>query len=467
MSDPRLALVRRLAEAFRNEGARAFVVGGAVRDELLGRPVQEYDLEVYGLAPERLAEVAARFGRVEAVGRSFGVLKLFTAEGGFDLSLPRRESKTGRGHRGFLVAYDPTLGPREASRRRDLTINALMRDPLGGEVLDFHGGRADLEARVLRHTSEAFVEDPLRVLRVMQLAGRLGFALAPETAALAATMDLSELPRERLFDEWKKLLLLAGRPSLGLAAVREMGALRFFPELERLAGCRQDPEWHPEGDVWTHNLLVLDAAAPLRGETERPLALMLGALLHDVGKPDTTVFEEGRWRSPNHEAAGEAPARRFLDRLTLERDLIEEVVALVREHLKPAHLWKERERVTDSAIRRLAQRVDLRRRLPRRGVAARAGRGAARPRPGAAADPARPAPARARVPARPRHGRAPPRGLRGAARRRVRHARGRARVRARPARAAYGRNRVNQRKSTSAWTRAAAGSAPVARYVRP
>jgi tRNA nucleotidyltransferase (CCA-adding enzyme) len=360
MSDPRLALVRRLAEAFRNEGARAFVVGGAVRDELLGRPVQEYDLEVYGLAPERLAEVAARFGRVEAVGRSFGVLKLFTAEGGFDLSLPRRESKTGRGHRGFLVAYDPTLGPREASRRRDLTINALMRDPLGGEVLDFHGGRADLEARVLRHTSEAFVEDPLRVLRVMQLAGRLGFALAPETAALAATMDLSELPRERLFDEWKKLLLLAGRPSLGLAAVREMGALRFFPELERLAGCRQDPEWHPEGDVWTHNLLVLDAAAPLRGETERPLALMLGALLHDVGKPDTTVFEEGRWRSPNHEAAGEAPARRFLDRLTLERDLIEEVVALVREHLKPAHLWKERERVTDSAIRRLAQRVDLR-----------------------------------------------------------------------------------------------------------
>ena len=261
-----------IARAVRDAGGRAVVVGGWVRDHLLGRRSKDVDIEVFGLDADRLESLLAGFGTVHAVGRAFGVFRV----GGIDVdfSLPRRDSKRGPGHRGFDVAPDPSLDFAEAARRRDLTVNSIGIDPLTGEVLDPHGGRRDLERRVLRATDPAhFPEDPLRGLRAAQLAARLEMEPDEELVALCRKLDLSELSGERVFDEFRKLLLRAKKPSIGLRVLDDTGQLRFFPEIDALRGVPQDPEWHPEGDVWVHTLMVLDAAASLRsagtGSTEQ------------------------------------------------------------------------------------------------------------------------------------------------------------------------------------------------------
>ncbi|MFO0985537.1 MAG: HD domain-containing protein [Planctomycetota bacterium] len=350
--------VMRAARAIGDGGGRAFVVGGAVRDRLLGMPVQDVDLEVYGVPADKLLRLARRMGRADLVGQSFGIIKLRLPGGELDLSLPRREHKQDRGHKGFLVATDPGMDPRLACARRDLTINAMLEDPLRGEVLDFFGGQNDLRDGVLRHVSAAFGEDPLRSLRVVQLAARLRFRVAAETLAVAGALDLGELPRERIGAEFDKLLLGALAPSWGLEVLRAMGALRFFPELAALIGCAQEPEHHPEGDVWTHTLLALDRAAWLRPSSPRARVLLLAVLCHDLGKPATTTSECGRIRCSNHDVVGERIARTFLDRLTTEVKVIEEVAALVRDHLAPMQLHRA-PNVGDGAIRRLALHVDL------------------------------------------------------------------------------------------------------------
>ncbi len=253
-----------IAKSVRDAGGRALVVGGWVRDHLLGLRSKDVDIEVFGLGARRLEALLAGFGPVHAVGRAFGVFRV----GGIDVdfSLPRRDSKRGPGHRGFQVAPDPSLDFAEAARRRDLTINSIGIDPLTGEVLDPHGGRRDAQRRVLRATDpERFPEDPLRGLRVAQLAARLEMAPDEELVALCRTLDLGELSGERVFDELAKLLLRAAKPSIGFHVLEDTGQLRFFPELDALRGVPQDPEWHPEGDVWVHTLMVLDVAARLRG----------------------------------------------------------------------------------------------------------------------------------------------------------------------------------------------------------
>jgi tRNA nucleotidyltransferase (CCA-adding enzyme) len=346
-----IALARAIAAA----GGRALMVGGSVRDRLLGIESKDFDLEVYGLPAERLEEVLRGFGEVIAVGRAFGVLRVKGIDG--DISLPRRDSKTGRGHRGFLVEMDPAMDFTEASRRRDLTMNAMGLDPLTGEVLDPHSGRRDLERKVLRAVDpRTFPEDSLRGLRVAQFAARFQMAPDPELHRLAAALDLSDLPGERMFDEFAKLLLQGVRPSLGLEFLRATDLLRFFPELKSMVGVPQDPEWHPEGTVWEHTLLVVDEAAALRtGRREEDLALMFGALCHDLGKPPTTVREGGRIRSPNHEEEGVPLAQAFLERLRAPGALTQRVALLVRHHLAPSSFI--RQAASPRAYRRLARKL--------------------------------------------------------------------------------------------------------------
>jgi tRNA nucleotidyltransferase (CCA-adding enzyme) len=371
--EPPPGLVRLLAD-LRATGGRPYVVGGAVRDTLLGLPVQDqdYDVEVFSLPAERLEEVLARTGRVDAVGQSFRVFKVSDVEGvpgAVDVSLPRRDSKVGPGHRGIRVEGDPNLSVEEASRRRDFTINAMLYDAATGEILDPWGGRRDLEARVLRAVdADTFREDPLRALRAVQLAARFDLEVEPDTAALCASMPLEELPSERVFGEIEKLLLKAHRPSTGLVLMKEWGMLPILaPELLPLATTLQDPGWHPEGDVWTHTLQVVDEAAGLLEglEDDRPrqLAVMLGALCHDLGKPGTTTHEEdGRIRSRGHEEAGIPPTRTLLDRWNVHTllgyDVRAQVFALVAQHLKPGQLYDDRDRVSNGAIRRLARKVE-------------------------------------------------------------------------------------------------------------
>lgn len=362
-SDPMHSLIRRIAGEIESAGGRAYHVGGFVRDALLGLDRSasiDYDVEVYGLPLADLEDLLRRHGRVEAVGRSFGILRFAAAGGEADFGLPRRENKTGRGHRGFLVDLDPDIAPAEACARRDFTVNAMLMDILTGEVLDFHGGREDLAARVLRHTSDAFDEDPLRVYRLMQFAGRLEFDAAPETLALCRGIDLGPLAPERVFAEFEKLLLGAARPSRGLAVAREAGVLEVHPELKAMVGCPQDPEWHPEGDVWEHTLMVVDRAAAMRsGERRHDLVLMFAALCHDLGKPATTRRRQGRIVSPNHSEEGLAPTRRLMERLTRDRDLVERVVEMVRLHLRPAEYYRARQRIRNGTIRRLALEANI------------------------------------------------------------------------------------------------------------
>jgi len=361
--------LRGALQAIRDAGGRPLVVGGAVRDALLSLPTKDFDVEVYGLDAEALRVVLERLGSVDPVGRAFAVFKLSGLEavaGAVDIALPRRDSKSGPGHKGIAVAGDPAMSVEEAARRRDFTINAIGFDPFSGEVLDPFGGRDDLEARVLRAVDAAtFGEDPLRALRAVQLAARFELEVDPESARLCARMPLAELPSERVFGEIEKLLLRAKRPSLGFALMHEWGMLPVIaPELVPLETTPQDAVWHPEGDVWTHTLMVIDEAAKQIADLDAPRALtvMLASLCHDLGKPGTTAFEDGHIRSKGHEEAGVAPTLALLDRWNVHSllgyDVRAQVVALVADHLKPGMLYHDRARVSDGAIRRLARRCE-------------------------------------------------------------------------------------------------------------
>ncbi len=353
--------LNKIAKAIAGKEGRGILVGGAVRDHFMDlRISKDLDVEVFGLSMQELESVLQKFGNVHAAGKSFGVLKLKTPTAEYDFSLPRREQKTGKGHRGFKIITDPAMSFKEAASRRDFTVNSMGYDLLENTLLDPFEGIEDIKHKKLRHVGPAFAEDPLRVFRAMQFSARLEFKISTQTAKFCRKLDLSELPRERIFEEFRKLLLKAKRPSIGLKAAKQIGVLNYFPELEALIGVPQDPKWHPEGDVWTHTLMVLDEAARLRtGIEKKDMVLMFGALCHDFGKPLTTKFLRGRWRSPSHDTDGIAPTLQFLQRLTDDRDLIKQVTSMVKEHLRPIQLFNERDRINSGTIRRLALRVRI------------------------------------------------------------------------------------------------------------
>ena len=353
-----------LAKAIKSAGGRALLVGGCVRDELMGKQPKDWDVEVYGIEPASLRELLDPFGPVNVVGEAFTVYKLGTH---LDVSLPRRERKTGRGHRAFFIAGDPEMSFADATSRRDFTINAILQDPLTGEIIDPCGGRADLKEELLRAVSpETFSEDSLRVLRAAQFAARFEFDIDPQTMSLCRAIDLADLPSERVWGEMEKLLLHAQRPSVGLKWLRDLGAIdQLFPEIKTLIEVPQDREWHPEGDVFVHTCLVIDRARELIDDLPYPkqVTVMLAALAHDFGKPATTEFIDGRLRSRGHEEAGVEPALSFLGKLNIHTldgyDVRAQVVALVRDHLKPGEYYKKREEVGDGAFRRLARKCEL------------------------------------------------------------------------------------------------------------
>ncbi|MBX7061493.1 MAG: HD domain-containing protein [Pyrinomonadaceae bacterium] len=357
-----------LAERMRDAGGQAMLVGGCVRDELMGIQAKDWDLEVYGVQPDELRAIledASDEMPLNVVGAAFSVYKIGHH---IDVSIPRRERKAGRGHRGFVIEGDPDMSYKEACSRRDFTVNAILKDPLTGEIVDSFNGQADIEAKMLRHVSdETFGEDSLRVLRAAQFAARLKFDIDPKTVELCKEIDLSDLPKERIWGELEKILLLAEEPSTGLKWLYEFGATaKVLPELETLVGVPQEPGWHPEGDVDVHTMMVADEARKLIDELpyEKKVTVMLAALAHDLGKPPTTKFFDGRWRSHSHDEAGVEPTISFLDRLGIYTingfDVREQVIQLVRYHLKPGEFYKanSKQPIGDGAFRRLARKVE-------------------------------------------------------------------------------------------------------------
>jgi tRNA nucleotidyltransferase (CCA-adding enzyme) len=331
--------LRPIAAAIRRRGGRAIAVGGFVRDRLLGRPESEakdLDVEVLGLAAPELAEVLRGFGEVLEHGRAFPVMRVV----------------------GYAIdfAVSPAAEFAAAARRRDLTIHAIGLDPETREILDPLGGRVDLAARVLRAADpRSFAADPLRGLRVMQIAARFAMAPDAELVSLCRALDLSDVPGERVLTEFDKLLLLAPAPSRGLEVLRGTDLVRFFPELAALVGVPQDPAWHPEGDVWVHTAMSIDIGARLRtGGADDP-ALMYAVLCHDFGKPAATRDRGGRVIAHGHEAEGVAAARRFLERLRAPNARVAQVLALVEHHRAPAQL--PRDGASAKAYRRLVRRL--------------------------------------------------------------------------------------------------------------
>ncbi len=356
--------VLKICEAVREAGGRAMLVGGWVRDHLLGIESKDFDIEAYRIEPARLRNVLESLGKVNTVGEHFAVYKLAfyrpnrrpesqisnlksESEDRFeiDVSIPRRESKSGQGHRGFVIEGDPMMSFEEAARRRDFTVNAILFDPLALEYVDPYNGIEDLNRRVLRVVAaDTFVEDSLRVLRGAQLAARFEMTIDPATIELCREVNLSDLPRERIWGEIEKLLMLARKPSIGFQAALELGVLdKLFPEIGALTSRPQPNECGAEGDLFTHTKLSLDEAAMLSRDLpkEKRITVMLATLCHALGDA----------------------ARATLDTLGIQTissyDVRTQVLALTSEHQKPVRLFKDRERASDGAFRRLSIKVEL------------------------------------------------------------------------------------------------------------
>ena len=333
------------------------LVGGWVRDQLMGRDSKDIDIEVYGLDYEEIVAALSGF-RVNLVGKSFGVVKI---DNSIDVSIPRRENKQGLGHKGFEISTDPNMSYKDALSRRDFTVNSIaMR--LDGTLIDPFNGADDIQRKILRATGPAFREDPLRVLRGMQFASRLNFLMDADTVNICKDIhhEFKDLSRERLLEEWLKWT--RGKfPSKGLAILQETGWVSHFPELAAMSGTEQDPEWHPEGDVFEHTQYVCDAAADIAEreafEDRDRTTLLFAALLHDVGKPETSYRDkQGRWVSPGHAAAGVPLSEQFLKSIRAPRWLSDRVCPLVAEHM--IHLSHPRDQAPAlRVVRRLANRL--------------------------------------------------------------------------------------------------------------
>ncbi len=334
-----------IANEIERIGGRAFYTGGYARDLLLSGHADvspDIDIEVFHLEQEQLAAVLSLFGVVKTVGKIYPVFKI-KGHPEWDFTLSRQDNYAA------------------AAARRDFTIDAIMIDIISGEISDYTGGRQDLAAKVIRHTTpEVLADDPLRAYRAASLAGRLGFTIHPETLQLMRKADLSKVPPERIAAELKKLLLLSAKPSIGLRYLEETGLLKqLHPDLYNLIGCEQEPKNHPEGDVWEHTLQVVDQAAKLKVKSGNPLALMWAALLHDIGKPAVTKRREGKITAYGHDTEGAKMASAFLHNLRCSNELTHSVMVLTREHMHPVLLYKQKEQITDKAIRKLADRVDI------------------------------------------------------------------------------------------------------------
>ncbi len=356
--------VEKMCQFLFEVGFKPYIVGGYVRDAFLNRSSKDLDIEVFhcGSIHDLKQCLKSRY-IVNEIGESFGICQVRIDDWLIDLALPRTETKISKGHTGFKVDHFSELDIQKASLRRDFTINSMAYDPIQHQLVDPNNGLIDLESKLLRHVSDQFSEDSLRVYRAMQFASRFEFKIDSRTVDLCSKMDLSDLPKERLFEEFKKCFLQSLKPSIGLNYMKPLGILSYFPELKALVGCVQDPEWHPEGDVWDHTMLVVDEMASLLPNIpdNKRLMFMFAALCHDFGKPSTTIFKDGHWRSPGHEKAGVSPTRLFLKRLTDNKSLIKSIIPLVEHHLKPALLYKAdtTDGVSDAAIRRLSTKVSI------------------------------------------------------------------------------------------------------------
>lgn len=344
-------MIKSIAERVHALGGQALLVGGCVRDEILGIPCYDIDCEVHGIEPDKLKEILSRFGEIDESGSAYGI---FTIKGaGLDIALPRRETRTGPGHKDFVVTVDPMLSPEEAAARRDFTVNAIMCDALTGQYVDPYGGMEDLRNGVLRAVPGGqFEEDPLRVLRGAQFAARFHLTPYEETIEKMRRMDMGNLSASRVFAEMKKALLMADEPDVFFRVMEKANALdHWFPELAALVDVPQNPQYHPEGDAFEHTMMVLRAAAREKHQAKDPLAFMLASLCHDLGKAvSTKKNEKGAWASIGHENTGVPLCEKMLSRLGVSRNVIGYVQNMCALHMRVHTCYYGKARVSRTNV---------------------------------------------------------------------------------------------------------------------
>jgi len=338
-------------------GGTPFMVGGCVRDTFLGENPKDIDIEVYGVSYDTLNGVLERFGKTDLIGVSFGIIKLKTFAGEeYDFSLPRLDSKNGVGHKGFTVEVNKDLSLKEASARRDFTINSMSINMVTGDLVDYYGGKEDLRCGLLKPTSDAFSEDPLRLLRGLQFSARFNMAASPQLIAKTTKCmeDFNSLPSSRIWGEWEKWIHKGAHYSKSLKYLCYILS-SVYPDIAALNDVPQDPEWHPEGNVLVHTGFVLDYMGRYCREHEitgdRRSILILAALCHDFGKLTHTQIEDGRIKSKGHEGASESFARKFLAQIGCPLRFVEPIIGLVINHMAAYG------RQSEKSVRKLAFRL--------------------------------------------------------------------------------------------------------------
>ncbi|SHO81127.1 tRNA nucleotidyltransferase [hydrothermal vent metagenome] len=353
-------IIYKISNKLNQLDAKAILVGGSLRDYFLNIKCKDYDIEVYGLdSVDTLIDILSKFGTVNLVGKSFGVLKFNYDGDEYDFSFPRRESKSALGHCGFDIECDGFLNFEEASSRRDFTINSMGYDIIEDKLLDPHNGYDDIKNRTIRYVNKrSFSEDALRVYRAIGFSARFEFDIDDDTKRLCKnivdTQEFRELSKERVFIEFNKLLLKSSNPSIGFNLMREFGILKYFPPLKNIIDIPQDKRYHPEGDVWTHTMMAIDAMAKFENKN---LKLLYATLCHDFGKATHTQIYPDKISAIGHEKAGIEPTIEFLSSLTNEHKFINSIVPLVEHHLKPSIYF--RNSAKNSTIRKLATKVNI------------------------------------------------------------------------------------------------------------
>jgi len=345
-----IIVAKKIAQEIKDKNGRMFFVGGYVRDQIINKENKDIDVEVFGLSVNELTDILSNYGVIDEVGISFGIFKIHGID--IDFSMPRKEKSIGVKHKDFQINIDPNMSILEASRRRDFTMNALLQDALTGEIIDNFNGIQDIQNKVIQHIDEnTFIQDELRVLRACQFAARFNFRISEDTLKLCKKLDCTNLAKERIYIEVEKALLNTDKPSIFFEYARQLGLLnKIFAPMDKLIGVEQSPIHHPEGDVWTHTMMVIDEAAKLRKKSNYPIALMLASVCHDLGKITTTRHLHGRIVSYNHENELHL-TKKFLKNITNNNDLTCSVMLLVKNHMRPNILAKNNS--SDKAIRRL------------------------------------------------------------------------------------------------------------------
>ncbi|MGM0507576.1 MAG: CCA tRNA nucleotidyltransferase [Fusobacteriota bacterium] len=330
----------------KKDGGIGYIVGGYVRDKILGRKSKDIDIEVFNIKGNKLHKILDKYGYSKKVGKSYNIY-LFK---GIEFSLPQKR-------KGEKLISSPYMDEKEACRRRDLTINSMMYDPIDDKLVDFFGGKNDIKKKRISYVSrDTFIQDPLRIFRVAQFKARLNFKVTKKTEKVCIEIldKIDKIAKERIFLEIEKILLKAKNPSLAFYWMKRIGLLKkYFPELDNLENIEQGKRYHPEGNVFIHTMMTLDVL-PIK---DRTIEIMLALLYHDIGKGEVENKKEGnRIHFYGHALKGANIVRQYLKKITNNKDLIKKVEKLIKFHDYPLNMI---ESVSKKAVRKLASKVDM------------------------------------------------------------------------------------------------------------